>query len=728
MSLPENDDTLPVSSTHQAHTLRANEVTVLREMVKIYELESANNQQVSAQLRRITASRFYPLMILIIKVTNVIERSIRRRLRRPPMTYGEIIAVPGPRPVMTKDDAAPSGEPETKNSGANSWGYRLFFIRRGFAIFLHALKVLVRGDSGRKSPRLEANSYAAWALSYRSFNVQIRDHLKRRMVLFTKRPLLSIVMATYNTDHVFLREAIESVLNQVYPHFELLIADDCSPDAEVRDIVAEYAKRDSRVKLIKREENGNISAATNSAIARAKGDYVVFMDHDDTIVPHALFHVVLALHEHPNATLLYSDEDKLNEANEVFMPYFKSDFDPLLLLGQNYVCHLTTIRRDLLEELGGLRSEFDGAQDWDLVLRVSEVVDRSTIIHIPHVLYHWRSHAGSTSQTSEAKPWALTAGRRAVSAALQRRGIDAEVRTVGNTGFADVYFAIPENPPLVSIMVPTRDGKYLQDCIRSVLADTTYPNFEIVIIDNGSVKPETLAFFDSLDERVTVVRDEQPFNYSALHNSAITACRGEVLCLLNDDTTVITPDWLSAMVAQLLQPGNGLVGAKLLYPDGRIQHAGVLLGLNGLAAHVGQFHDGNDLGYFGRIALASEFQACTAACIVLRRETWDAVGGLDEELQVAFNDIDLCLKVQATGLKVSYTPHAQLVHYESVSRGLDIANDKYRRFMNEVLIVRDRWGLEIARDPYYNPNLALNHGTWELAYPPRCSPWYTGVE
>jgi glycosyltransferase involved in cell wall biosynthesis len=727
MSMPDNDDARHVSSTHQAHTLRANEVTVLRELVKIYELESANNQVVSTQLRRITQSRVYPLMILIVKIVNVIEGSLRRRLGKAPLG-GDLIAVPSPRPVMSREESGPAVAPTAPNGEANSWGYRLFFLKRGLSIFLHAFKVLIRGNGGRQSPRLEANSYAAWALYYRKFTIQVRDHLERRMVLFTKQPLLSIVMATYNTDHTFLREAIDSVLDQIYPHFELLIADDCSPDATVRAIVAEYAKKDSRVKLITREDNGNISAATNSAIAQATGEYVVFMDHDDTIVPHALFHVVLSLHEYPDATLLYSDEDKLNEANEVFMPYFKSDFDPLLLLGQNYVCHLTTVRRDLLTELGGLRSEFDGAQDWDLVLRVSEVVDRSTIIHIPHVLYHWRSHAGSTSQSSEAKPWALTAGRRAVGAALERRGVAGEVREVGSTGFADVYFALPENPPLVSIMIPTRDGIYLQDCVRSVLADTTYPTYEIIIIDNGSVKADTLAFFDSLDERVRVVRDVRPFNYSALHNNAVEACRGEVLCLLNDDTTVITPDWLSAMVAQLLQPGNGLVGAKLLYPDGRIQHAGVLLGLNGLAAHVGQFHAGNDLGYFGRMALASEFQACTAACIVVRRATWDAVGGLDESLQVAFNDVDFCLKVQRTGLTVSYTPHAQLVHYESVSRGLDIVDDKYRRFMSEVLTVRDRWGLEIARDPYYNPNLSLNHGVWELAYPPRCSPWYTGVE
>ena len=238
----------------------------------------------------------------------------------------------------------------------------------------------------------------------------------------------------------------------------------------------------------------------------------------------------------------------------------------------------------------------------------------------------------------------------------------------------------------------------------------------------------TLAFFAAMGDQIRVLRDDSPFDYSALHNAAVPHCRGEILCLLNDDTTVITPDWLSAMVAQLWQPGIGLVGAKLLYPDGRIQHAGVVLGPQGLAAHVGQFRDQADFGYFGRLALASEFQACTAACIVVRRETWDRVGGLSEELRVAFNDIDFCLKVQRSGLKVSYTPHAQLIHYESVSRGNDVEDHKYRRLMTEATRVRDEWGFEIARDPYYNPNLSLQHGLFELAYPPRTSPWYTGFE
>ena len=394
----------------------------------------------------------------------------------------------------------------------------------------------------------------------------MRNHLKRRIELINPRPLMSIVMASYNPDHRFFKEAIDSVLDQYYENFELLIADDCSPDAEVRAIVETYAKKDSRVRLVRRETNGGISAATNSAIAQATGDWLVFMDHDDTLVPHALLHVVLAIQEHPQATLIYSDEDKINEANEPFTPYFKSDFDPLLLLGQNYVSHLTTIRRDLVAEVGGLRSEFDGSQDWDLVLRVTERVPRSSIIHIPHVLYHWRSHAGSTSLATEAKPWAVDAGRRAVADALERRGVKGEVRRVPGSGFNRVVFALPENPPLVSVLIPTRDGKYLADCLQSLLDKTTYPNFEVVVIDNGSVKPFTQAMFHVLSDKITVVRDDSPFNYSALHNRAVPSCEGDILLLLNDDTEIIDGDWMTHMVAQLLQPGVGAVGAKLALP------------------------------------------------------------------------------------------------------------------------------------------------------------------
>jgi len=704
------------------------EADILREQVRVYELESARHKVMATQFEQFASSRAYPMILLFVKVGNVIGRALRRRLKRTPIPAVTIPDNPEDRLEETYEAVIPAtATPEVVVP--SRLRQRINLVRRGLSLFIHALKVLIKGNqTGRHSPRLEANSYVRWVETYRHYSEHERRHLISRLPAITNKPLISVVMATYNSNYDYLTVAVNSLTDQVYENWELVIADDCSPDAGVRDLITKLQKKDARIRFVPCATNGGISAATNAGIAAARGEYIAFMDHDDVLVPHALFHVALAIHNNPDATLLYSDEDKINEASEVFMPYFKSDFDPILLLGQNYVCHLTTIRKDLVVEVSGLRSEFDGAQDWDLVLRVSERVDRSTIVHIPHVLYHWRSHPESTSQTSAAKPWALDAGVRAVRDALERRGVAADVRRIDPAGFADVYYHLPENPPLVSILIPTRDGVYLERCIRSVLADTTYPNYEIVVIDNGSVKPETLAFFEEMKDQIRVLRDESPFNYSALHNRAVPECRGDVLCLLNDDTSVITPNWLTDMVAQLLQPGNGLVGAKLLYPDGRIQHAGVLMGVDALAAHVGKLEDGNAPGYFSRMLLASEFMACTAACIVVRRATWEALGGLDEKYQVAFNDIDFCMRVYNYGEKISYTPHAQLVHYESVSRGLDTHGEKLLRFWNEVTMMREQWGAEIARDPYYNPNLALQHGTFTLAYPPRVSPWYTGIE
>ncbi len=690
------------------------ELVRLRETIRVFELTSAHNEMIAEQFRQLGRSRLFPLAVLLLKADNVAERFLRRRLGRVPADHA--VAAAGP------------GEPDAPTSARRPASAAVTLVK-GYRLLVHALAVLVRGHAAAgPAGQFEADPYGQWNESFARFDDELRRRLTLRAELIKDPPTFSIVMAAYDTDRAFLEQAIESVLAQVYERFELIVADDASSDPTVREVVEGYARRDPRIRLVTREANGGISAATNSAAAAATGEWLVFMDHDDTLVPWALLHVALAIENHPAAQLLYSDEDKLSENGRLFMPYFKSDFDPLLLLGQNYVCHLTTVRRELFEAVGALRSEFDGAQDWDLVLRVDERVERADVVHIPLVLYHWRSHEGSTSKTSEAKPWALDAGRRAVAAALARRGVAGDVVEVEGTGFAEVRFALSDPAPTVSILIPTRDGALLERCVDSVLERTDYPDYEVVVIDNGSVETSTAKYLARLGERVRVLRDDRPFNYSALHNHAVPQTTGDVLVLLNDDTEVLDGGWLRAMVAQLLQPGIGAVGAKLVYPDGRIQHAGVLLGPNALAGHVGQFQSRHDKGYFGRVALASEFQACTAACLAVRRTTWDRHHGLDESLQVAFNDIDFCLRVQAGGERVTYTPRAELVHHESLSRGNDQSGPNFARFMGEVLWMRDRWGLEILHDPYYNPNLARGHRLFELAYPPRVSPWYTGIE
>lgn len=717
MPLPPDEPDRPTGAGSAPVAAHREELVRLRETVRVFELTSAHNEMIAEQFRQLGRSRLFPLAVLLLKADNVAERFLRRRLGRIPVDAP--VAAAGDEPA--RESPAPPA-PRSPSSVSVT-------LVKGLRLLAHGLTVLARGHAAAgPASQFEADPYAQWNESFAKFDDELRRRLTLRVDLLADQPTFSVVMAAYNTKREYLEEAIESVLGQIYTKFELIVADDASTDPTVRDVVDGFARRDPRVRLVTRDENGGISAAGNAAIAAATGEWLVFMDHDDTLVPWALLHVALAINEQPSAQLLYSDEDKLSERGRLFMPYFKSDFDPLLLLGQNYVCHLTTVRRDLVTRLGGLRGEFDGAQDWDLVLRVDEVVDRSDVVHIPLVLYHWRSHEGSTSKTSDAKPWALDAGRRCVAAALARRGVAGEVVEVEGTGFAEVRFALPDPAPLVSILIPTRDGRLLERCVDSVLERTTYPNFEIVIIDNGSEQRSTRDYLARLGDRVRVLRDDRPFNYSALHNAAVPQVAGDVLLMLNDDTEVLEGVWLEAMVSQLLQPGVGAVGAKLVYPDGRIQHAGVLLGPNALAGHVGQFQSRHDKGYFGRIALASEFQACTAACLAIRRATWERLGGMDESLEVAFNDIDLCLRIQEGGERVTYTPRAELVHHESVSRGDDQSGANFVRFMGEVLWMRDRWGLEILHDPYYNPNLARGHRLFELAYPPRVSPWYTGIE
>ena len=700
------------------------QLATLRDVIRVYEMSSAALQSDAAQQQLFSGSRLYPMAMLVLKVANLFERFLKRILRRRPALKDQ-----GVVPLAPTASVAMSASPVLAAQHRSLPARIMRVFGRGIEEFVAACKVIVRGHPSVASSNDEEKTvYERWFEHYGTLSDVGEILLRRRLQLIEVPPKLSIVMATYNTDHKFLKEAISSVQAQVYEHFELLIADDCSPDEQVRSIVSSFAKKDARIRLIERSVNGGISAATNAAIEQATGEWIVLMDHDDTIVPHALARVALAISENPDASFFYSDEDKIDEQGRPFTPYFKSDFDPVLLLGQNYLCHLSTVRASLVHDLGGLRSAFDGAQDWDLFLRVTEALRRDQIVHIPHILYHWRSHDQSTSKASSAKPWALEAGTRAVTEALARRGVAGTIENVNNTGFCRIRYDLPENPPLVSILIPTRDGKFLETCLRSVLSKTTYPHLEVVVIDNGSVKKETEALFAELADKVVVVRDDSPFNYSALHNRAVPSCKGEVLVLLNDDTEVIDGGWLKEMVALLLQPGNGAVGAKLLYPDGRIQHGGVVLGPLGLADHVGKLEERSSDGYFGRHHLPAEFSACTAACLAVRRSTWERLGGLEEFFQVAWNDIDFCLRIRESGEYVAYTPLAELIHYESVSRGLDESGPALKRYAKEVVEMRARWLDRIVVDPYYNPNLSLNRPLWEPAYPPRVSPGYTGIE
>lgn len=569
--------------------------------------------------------------------------------------------------------------------------------------------------------------YRRWIDRYgtitRADRRQIRAHLSR----LKKQPLISIVMPVYNPVIRELREAIESVRAQLFSNWELCICDDASTPPQVGRLLRRYASRDRRIQLCRRETNGGISAASNDALALASGDFVALLDQDDVLAETALYFVALEINQHPEAQLIYSDEDKLDTAGRRSNVHFKPDWNWQLFLAQNFFSHLGVFKAELIKETG-FRPGFEGSQDYDLVLRCAEKVAPAQIRHIPRVLYHWRMSEKSAALNFNAKPRARAAAIKAVTQHLARRKIAAEVTSSGDEDFRRIRYALPNEKPRVSILIPTRDlVELLQPCVDSILEKTTYPNFEIVLVDNGSTDAEGLRFLDAIqrDLRVRVLRREEEFNFGRLNNLAVRNVESEFVALLNNDLTIITPDWLGEMVSQALQPFVGAVGARLLYPDDRIQHAGVILGGGGVAAHAHKGLPRANHGYFSRAILAQELSAVTAACLLVRRRVYLEVGGFDEEhLTVAFNDVDFCLRLRQRGYRVIYTPYAELYHFESASRGLEDTVMKSRRFEAEINYMHEKWGAILQQDPAYNPNLSLAAAGFTLASPPRLTnPW-----
>jgi len=537
------------------------------------------------------------------------------------------------------------------------------------------------------------------------------------------QPLLSVLMPVYNSDERWLRAAIESVQNQIYSNWELCIADDHSSDPRVSAVLREIAAGDRRLKLHFREVNGHISAASNSALTLATGDFIVLLDHDDVLPRHALAAVVHELNRHPDADIVFSDEDRLDQRGRRYDPYFKPDWNPELFLGQNLISHLGVYRTALVRQVGGFRQGLEGSQDYDMALRVIEQSHPSRIRHIPLVLYHWRAIPGSAALGVEQKSYATDAARRAVQEHLARTGVRATIESPPHAPYHQrVRYPLPEPRPHVTIIIPTRDRlEHLSRAVHSVMSRSTYAPFDIVIVDNGSTEAATLDYFTQVQRnpRVSVLRIEEPFNFSRLNNLAAARARGQLLCFLNNDTEIISADWLEEMVSHAVQEGVGAVGAMLYYPDDTVQHAGVILGLGGIASHSHRGQPRGKPGNNARTALTQTMSAVTAACMVVRKSAFDAVGGFDESLAVAYNDIDLCLKLQARGLRNVWTPFAELYHFESVSRGDDTQGESRPRFLAESQAMRDRWKGLLTADPYYNPNLSLTRADFWLAYPPR---------
>ncbi len=530
--------------------------------------------------------------------------------------------------------------------------------------------MLLEAMLAQRSRATLAGDYEKWLSVYQ---VRSSDAMRMREMseALPRRVVISVIMATYETPERFLREAIESVLAQAYPNWELCIADDASKERHVRKVLEKYAALDPRIKVIYRAQNGHIAAASNSALALATGEFVGFLDHDDTLSPDALFEVALTINRYPDVDMLYSDEDKIDEAGLYCEPHFKPDWSPNSFLSRMYTCHFGVYRRALVEELGGLRVEFAGSQDYDLVLRLSERTER--IRHIPRVLYHWRKHSGSASGISRAKPYSSRAAERAIAEALERRGEPGTVAERADcAGVYLVRYAI-RDPKRVSVIVPTRDhGEDVERCLSSLFAKAGYKDLEVILLDNGSTEKASLATFErwaKKEPRVRVVRYNVPFNFSRINNYAVSKSTGHYVLFLNNDTEAKSAGWIAAMVEQAQRPSIGAVGALLLDPDDTVQHAGVVIGLGGVAGHSHKHFPLAANGHANMLKAINNYSAVTGACPMTRREVFERVGGFDEELTVAFNDIDLCLKIVAAGYRIVNLPHVQLYHFESKSRG-----------------------------------------------------------
>jgi len=592
-------------------------------------------------------------------------------------------------------------------------------------------QVFFRQPLGAGQADAPKGTYAHWVRQFDTFNREQLDQLARRAAALLNPPLISILMPVYNPPQRWLLRAIESVRRQAYQNWELCLADDASTQPHVRATLERYAAEDKRIKVVFRPENGHISAASNSALEAATGEFCALLDHDDELAPHALLLVAEAILAVPDVEVIYSDEDKIDETGNRFDPHFKPDWNPDLLTGQNYLSHLTTYRTATLRAVHGFRRGFEGAQDWDLALRITERVKPEQIHHVPHVLYHWRAAEGSTALQLQEKEYAAQAARRALTEHFARTGQPVELSLVAGNHWR-VRRPRPEPAPLVTLVIPTRNRReLLLACVESIFARTSYPNFEILIADNDSDDPELFAYYErrKAQGRFTVLPCPGPFNYAAINNRGVAHAKGEIVGLLNNDLEVISPEWLDEMVAQAVRPGIGCVGAKLYYGDLRVQHAGVITGLGGVAGHVFKGITKTDPGtpQF-RPHLVQNLTAVTAACLLVRKAVYQQVGGMDAaHLTVAFNDVDFCLKVQAAGFRNLFTPHAELLHHESASRGAEDSPEKVRRFQGEIDTIRSRWGERLLHDPAYNPNLTLDSEDFGLAYPPRTAPTATAT-
>ncbi len=570
-------------------------------------------------------------------------------------------------------------------------------------------------DEGLQS---QEKTYERWILDFDTVTEKDIDRIRNEIDSFTNRPLISVIMPVYNTPEKYLRLAAESVLKQLYDNWELCVTDDASTENHVWKVLSEYASKDTRIKIFQRKSNGHISRATNDALSMAKGDFIGFLDHDDELSPFALYEVVKTVNQY-NPDVIYSDEDFIDKKGRAIHVHFKPDYSPDLLNCHNYITHFLVVKRSRFLEVGGLKPEYDGAQDYDLLLRLLERT--SKVYHIPKVLYHWRMIKTSTSFNQDSKGYANSAGKAALEKSIRRREIEGEVQYTNTKFFYHVKYLLSQQP-LISIIIPFKDQhEYTKKCIHSVLKNSRYKNFEIIGISNNSEENTTFEMMKQLekaDERIRFFKLNIPFNYSKINNYAASLASGSHLVLMNNDIEIITDKWIEALLEHSQRDEIGAVGAKLYYPNDTVQHAGVILGIAGFAGHSHRHAKRNSPGYFNRLNCIQNISAVTGALLMVKKELYERVGGLDEDnLGIALNDVDFCLKLRKINLLNIFTPFCEAYHFESASRGYEDSPEKISRFECEKKYFQNKWQKYLSKgDPYYNCNLTLSYEDFSLNF------------
>ena len=578
------------------------------------------------------------------------------------------------------------------------------FLKESKAQYVNTKKSLVW-----LKKKLTRNEYADYDTWLRIMRVSRQELFAQRKTKFSYAPKFSVVVPLYHTPAKFLKDLVRSMMYQSYANWELCLVNASPEDVHLTSLLENWAMRDKRIRVIRLEKNLGIAQNTNAGIEASTGEFIAFLDHDDFLEPDALFCYVDALNKDKTIDVFYSDEDKTDEyAAHYFYPHFKSDFNIDLLHANNYMCHFLAVRKSLVDTVGGLNEKFDGAQDYDFVLRLTE--NTKKIYHCPRILYHWRCSNQSTAASQGNKMYAIHAGKAALNAHYKRIGWNARAQEGAVDGWYQTKFTLKEEP-LVSILIPNKDHTDdLDVCLNSFFERADYQNYEFIIIENNSVLPETFAYYEKIEkehDNVKVVYWEAGFNYSAINNFGFKFAKGDYIMLLNNDVELITPDIFQSMLGFCMRPEVGIVGAKLLYNDHTVQHAGVLVGAGGLADHVFKGIHEDDPGYMGRAISSQDVSAVTAACLLVKRSVYEEVGGLEDEFQVAFNDVDFCLKVRKAGYLIVYDADVKLFHYESKSRGMEDTTDRFIRFGNEMMLLNSKWDiLSTFVDPYYNPNLS----------------------